>query len=298
MQNAPLRPVRAAERFIPTRLLDFLLDLERTRSTDDVWELLLKLAHGLDMTVVDYVYATDHRNWERAQFIRTTFDSKWLDHVRQFPHIRHTSNFRMHGVNYLTPLMVGTAYLDEQGDITPEKHRHIHLSAQMGLEAGVAFPLRMGSPGQAALLAFGGRFSRDEFDAIMAQHGWTLHAAALSAHARYTELFKSEFIERNQLTEKQKDLITLVGQGLMDKQIAYELGISFSAVRQRLTTVQQKTGAQNRAELAALAMRLGLVADPLLRSHDDELTVFLTMGDGKSGVETRPTHPPSATAAE
>ncbi|MEC3862512.1 LuxR C-terminal-related transcriptional regulator [Mesobacterium sp. TK19101] len=296
MTNQRTRPVAGTERFIPQHLLEFLVSLETTRSTNDVWDLILELAQSLRLTVVDYVYATDFRNWEQAQFIRTTFDSTWLDYVKQFPHIRHTSNFRMHAVHKLTPIMVGPAYLDEMGDISPEKRRHVMLSAKMGLQAGVGFPLRMGDPGQAAVLAFGGDFTRAEFDALMAEHGWTLHAAALSAHTRYTELFKAEFIERNELTEKQKELVRLVGQGLMDKQIAHELGISFSAVRQRLAAVQQKTGAQNRADLAALAMRVGLVADPLIRDHRDDLTVFLSMGDGKTGREVRPE--PPATAAE
>lgn len=279
-------PVRDTEKFIPIELLDFLTRLETTVKTDDVWALILGLASDLGLSAVDYVYATDYRNWEKAQFIRTTFDSRWLDYVRQFPHIRYTSNFRMHGCRYLTPVRVGLAYLDDMGPVCADKRRHLELSAQMGMEAGVAFPLRMGDPGQAAILAFGGRYSREEFNALLAEHSWTLHAAALSAHARYTELFKVEFIERNQLTDKQKELIMLVGQGLMDKQIAHLIGISFSAVRQRLSAVQQKTGAQNRADLAALAARVGLVPDPLLRGNDD-LTVFLSTGDGKTGSEVR-----------
>ncbi len=290
--------VRGTETFLPERLLAFLLKLERTQSTDAVWELILSLAEELGLPVVDYVYATDFRNWEQAQFIRTTFTSDWLEYVRQFPHIRYTSNFRMHGCRYLTPVKLGQAYFDLMGEISPDKRRHLSLSAKMGLEAGVGFPLRMGDPGHAALLAFGGDYTAAEFDGLLAEHGHTLHAAALSAHTRYTELFKVEFIERNQLTDKQKELLRLVGQGLMDKQIAYQLGVSFSAVRQRLATVQQKTGAQNRADLAALAARVGLTPDPLLKAHSDHLTVFLSTGDGKTGTEVRRPEPGPPAAAE
>ena len=289
--------LKGTEHFIPKRLLDFLLRLEATETTGEVWEAILSLARPLNLTVVDYVYATDFRNWEQAQFIRTTIDSRWFDYLRQYPHIRHTSAFRMHGCRYLTPVMVGMEYLDEMGEITPDRRRHVEIGADFGFRAGIAIPLRTGDPGQAALIVLGGDFSRAAFDTLLAGHGWTLHAAMLSAHARYTELFKLEFIERNHLTEKQKDMLRLVGQGLMDKQIAYQLGISFSAVRQRMSTVQQKTGAQNRADLAALAARLGLVADPLLRAHTDDLTVFLCTGDGKTGTEVhRPGACPPATA--
>jgi len=291
-------PLRDTETFLPPRLLDFLLQLERASSTDSVWEIILQFAKWLELPVVDYVYATDFRNWEQAQFIRTTFSSRWFEHVKQHAHIRNTSNFRMHGCRYLTPIKVGPAYLDLMGEISPQKRRHVELAAEMGLRAGVAFPLRMGDPGHAALLAFGGPFSAETFDAFLEVHGHALHIAALTAHARYTELFKTEFIERNQLTQKQKELLRLVGQGLMDKQIAHALGISFSAVRQRLATVQQKTGAQNRADLAALAARVGLVPDPLLKAHEEDLTVFLSTGDGKTGTEMRRSTTGSSEAAE
>ena len=290
MEHFDGTPLRDTEKFLSERLLAFLLGLERARSTDMVWALILDLANGLGLTVVDYVYASDFEDWQQVQFIRTTFDSRWFDNLARYPHIRQTSNFRMHGCRYLTPVLIGPAYFDQMGEISSEKRRHILLSSEMGLEAGVAFPLRMGDPGQAALLAFGGRFTREGFDALMREHGATLQIAALTAHSRYTELFKMEFLERAALTGKQVELIRLVGRGMMDQQIAHELGISFSAVRQRLATVQAKTGATNRADLAAIAARIGLVPDPLLKPWENELTVFLSTGDGQTGVENAPSH--------
>ncbi len=60
----------------------------------------------------------------------------------------------------------------------------------------------------------------------------------------------------------------LIGQGLQDKQVAFELGVSISAVRQRMNHLLDKTGRQSRAELAALAMSLGILPDPLNRPGD------------------------------
>ena len=291
-------PLRGTEKFIPTRLLDFLLNLEKSTSTEDVWTQLVQLGADLGLDVVDYVFANDFRNWEKTQFIRTTIDSRWFDLIERFPHMRYTSNFRTHGCRFLTPMMVGPAYLDDMGPLSEDKRRHVELSAKMGLQAGLAIPLRMESPNQAAMLTFGGQINRASFDAILDEHGWTLHAAALSAHTRYSELFRREFTDRNHLTEKQNELICLVGQGLMDKQIAYELGISFSAVRQRLASVQQKTGAHNRAHLAALAMRAGLVPDPVLDDDCDQKTVLLATGDGMRNTELPSTSTVQDTAAE
>ena len=256
MKHPDGKDIQAMERHVPDPLLDFLLVLEGTKSTDDVWLAILDFAKGFGLSSVDYVYASDFRNWKRAQFIRTTYDSEWLEYLKQFPHLRKTSNFRMHAVHYLTPVMTGEAYIDEYGQVSEDKRRHSRLSRKMGFNAGVSIPLRTGDPGHAATLSMGGALSREEFDAIWAEHGWAIHAGILTAHVRYAAFFKAEFIERNHLTEKHKELITLVGKGYLDKQIAHELGVSFSAVRQRLITVQQKIGVQNRADLAAVAAKI------------------------------------------
>ena len=200
--------------------------------------------------------------------------------------MRRTSNFRTHAVHYLTPVVTGAANLDQYEDLCEDRRRHMALNREMGFNAGISIPLRMGDEGHAAVLSIGGPMNREAFDAIWAEHGWAIHAGALSAHVRYAVFFKAEFIERNQLTEKHKELITLVGKGYLDKQIAHALGISFSAVRQRLIAVQEKIGVQNRADLAAVAARIGLVPDPLLKKHEDTLTVFLSTGNGKTGEET------------
>lgn len=277
--------VRPMERHVPEPLLEVLIALEATKTTEEVWQVILSFAKSFGLTCVDYVYASDYRNWERAQFIRTTCDSVWLDYLKQFPHLRKTSNFRMHAVHYLTPVMTGIAYIDDYEPVCDDKRRHIELTREMGLNAGVAIPLRTGDPGHAATITVGGMLGRAEFDALWAENGWALHAGLLTAHLRYAAFFKSEFVDRNHLTEKHKELITLVGKGYLDKQIAHELGISFSAVRQRLITVQEKIGVQNRADLAAVAAKIGLVPDPLLKTHEDQLTVFLSTGDGKTGEE-------------
>lgn len=289
MKNRTIREIQPTEMIGPPLLRKFLVHLETVETTDDVWNLLLELCHEMGLSALDYVYATDFRNWQQAQFIRTTASSKWLDYVRKYPTIRQTSVFRRHCVHYLTPVLCGPAHIEMMGDVSEAMRIHGEATKnEVGMNAGISFPLRMDDPGQAASLAWGGPHDRFEFAEVIREHGWTMHAASLSAHTRYTELFKAEFIERNELTEKQRELIKLVGKGLMDKQIAHELDISFSAVRQRLARVQSKTGVQNRAELAALAMRVGLVPDPLLRPHSSDLTVFLSMADGKTGAERIP----------
>jgi len=286
MKNEHLRMVKPQESLAPERLTRFLMQLETTHSSQDVWELIVELSQGLGLGLVDYVCATDYRDWEKAQFIRTTAGSEWIDFARDNPNIRRMSYFRTHAVRYLTPIYVGIGYA-ELYQPSPDRLEIMKLSEKVGLKTGIGIPLRMSDPGQAAILLFGGKMERAEFETLMAREGWTLHAAALSAHTRYMELFRAEFVTRNRLSEKQRELITLVGQGFLDKQISHTLGISVSAVRQRMASALTRTGAANRAELAAMAMRVGLVPDPTLKPHDADLTVFLSTGDGRCGIEAK-----------
>lgn len=288
------RLINQYETIAPARLTRFLAQLEHAQTSEEVWTLLVALGCAVDLPLVDYVCATDYRDWEKAQFIRTTVDASWIDHARQNPNIRKMSYFRTHAVAALTPIYVGIEYA-QMYDPSPERYEIMELSASMGLRSGIGIPLRMPEPGQAAILIFGGGMKRAAFERLMHSEGWTLNAAALAAHMRYMELFNAEFFERNKLSDKQRELVTLIGQGMLDKQIGHELGISVSAVRQRMASVLARTGAANRAEIAALAMRVGLVPDPTLKSHKDNLTVFLSTGTGETGLETRRPYAPKMT---
>ena len=99
--------------------------------------------------------------------------------------------------------------------------------------------------------------------------------------------FGREFPERNRITPKQLELLELIGAGLQDKQIADRLRVSVSAVRQRLSALSQNTGMTSRAELAALAMSLGVLPDPLNRPGDAEAQILVEMDEG--GAVLRPT---------
>ena len=51
----------------------------------------------------------------------------------------------------------------------------------------------------------------------------------------------------------------MVRDGLRVKQIAYELGVSEGAVKQRLKNAKLKLGAQTGAQAAAMASEFGLI---------------------------------------
>ncbi|MEV5408550.1 response regulator transcription factor [Thermopolyspora sp. NPDC052614] len=65
---------------------------------------------------------------------------------------------------------------------------------------------------------------------------------------------------REQLTEREMDVVRLVARGRTNQEIAAELFVSLSTVKTHLGSVQAKLGARNRVEIAAWAWECGLVA--------------------------------------
>ena len=61
------------------------------------------------------------------------------------------------------------------------------------------------------------------------------------------------------LTPREREILTLVGTGLSNAQIATELFISVSTVRSHLDRIRDKTSCRRRADLTRLALQVGLV---------------------------------------
>jgi NarL family two-component system response regulator LiaR len=62
------------------------------------------------------------------------------------------------------------------------------------------------------------------------------------------------------LTDREREVLALVVEGLSNLQIARQLDISLSTARFHVSTILSKLGAANRAEAAALAVRRHLVS--------------------------------------
>ncbi len=66
-------------------------------------------------------------------------------------------------------------------------------------------------------------------------------------------------VEPDRLTERELDVLRLVTQGLRNKEIAARLGITENTAKFHLKNILEKLHAQSRTELAARAVREGLV---------------------------------------
>jgi len=280
----PVRELVEAECYVPELLQGFITRLEATEHSRDVWRLIVALGRELNLPFIDFIAASNFRDWRKTLFIRTSYDSSWLQGVNDDPDVRRWSYFRSHAMHFLTPIAVGLEFVDEYRQIPKARVAVLKAAAEKGMRSGFSIPLRLYAPPQSALITFSGDLSKRRMIAVIQAHGWTLNTAALMAHQRYAQLFSLEFTERNHITAKQMELIELIGLGLQDKMIADRLGVSVSAVRQRMQTLLANTGLKSRAELAALAMFIGILPHPFNNPVADQETL-IEMDTG--GVRTR-----------
>jgi DNA-binding NarL/FixJ family response regulator len=70
---------------------------------------------------------------------------------------------------------------------------------------------------------------------------------------------KLPFVSKGSFTKIQIDVLTLIGKGYTDKEIADKLCISIHALRHRKDSISLKAGIERKRQLSALAQKLGLV---------------------------------------
>lgn len=68
--------------------------------------------------------------------------------------------------------------------------------------------------------------------------------------------------ERDELTIREREILTLVSAGLSDKLIAVRLRLARSTVSNHMSVILLKLQTKNRAEAVAVAMRNGLIDNP------------------------------------
>ena len=278
------RKMLRAEQAIPDQLSQFLVDLEATQSSVDVWKMIVALGRSVGLPNIDFICANSFANWRKTLFIRTSYDSRWLNDVNQDLDVAKWSYFRSHALEHITPITVGYEFVDSYHKLPESRLEVLREAARRGLRSGFSIPLRQGIPPRAAMISFMGDHPREACEQIINTHGWTLNVAAMNAHQRYMAHFHAEFAERNQITDKQSHLLELIGRGLLDKQIADELNISISAIRQRMETLMRRTGMSNRTELAALAMSMGMLPDPFHGPEGQEYEISIEI-DGMPTIE-------------
>lgn len=72
------------------------------------------------------------------------------------------------------------------------------------------------------------------------------------------------------LTPQQFRVLTMIAEGLLNKQIAYDLGVSEATVKAHMTAIMRKLGVNNRTQVALAASQLAVDPGVMQPLPDDE----------------------------
>jgi NarL family two-component system response regulator LiaR len=140
-----------------------------------------------------------------------------------------------------------------------EQHRRVQIVALTSFESGtlVRSALRAGAIGY--LLK---DVAIDDLaEAIRAAHAGKGSLAPAAARGLVAEVQQPQE-PGSDLTDREREVLALVVEGMSNLQIARQLSISLSTARSHVSTILSKLDASNRAEAAAQAVKRGLVGQP------------------------------------
>lgn len=117
-------------------------------------------------------------------------------------------------------------------------NRHVDSALALAARSGVLGPLLVAGPTVDSLLS---KYIRDG-----GTHGdLAQEVLAQRANARFTD-------RRGKLTDREREVLTLLAEDLSQQQIAAELGVSINTVKTHARTIYRKLGVANRREAAAV----------------------------------------------
>ncbi|MFM5885072.1 MAG: helix-turn-helix transcriptional regulator [Novosphingobium sp.] len=90
------------------------------------------------------------------------------------------------------------------------------------------------------------------------------------------------------LTEKQREVLSLVAEGMTSKEIARKIGISESAVNQRIEVIRQRLGGLPRTQIARLYRRMSTVVFTVPSSNPVTGKSIQLLGDGIGAQGSEP----------
>jgi DNA-binding NarL/FixJ family response regulator len=100
-------------------------------------------------------------------------------------------------------------------------------------------------------------------DVVRSVHGGQVYVPPALAYALLRELTQPRQPEPlAELTDREREVLGLVAQGLSNYQVGQRLGLAEKTVKHYMTTVMAKLGVRSRVEAALLAARAGLGAPP------------------------------------
>jgi len=149
--------------------------------------------------------------------------------------------------------------LRELGFETPFVFLTMHADPELAAEA-----IEAGASGYVLKASAGEELVRAIFEVLAGRTYVTPTLAArtirASAHRAHGGASAAHATPETTLTQKQREILTRVAQGLRSKQIAFELGLSVRTVESHKYAIMQEFGVHSTVELVRKAAHAGLIA--------------------------------------
>lgn len=108
----------------------------------------------------------------------------------------------------------------------------------------------------------------EAIDAVLAGDRWA-PASALKAPAAGAEEHDAAQRVRD-LTPQQFRVLQMLGDGLLNKQIAYQLGVSEATIKAHMTAILRKLGASNRTQAVLIAGKLAIDPEAVMPPPEED----------------------------
>ena len=105
-------------------------------------------------------------------------------------------------------------------------------------------------------------------DAVLAGDRWAPPAALKAPAANADEHDAAQRVR--ELTPQQFRVLQMLGDGLLNKQIAYELNVSEATIKAHMTAILRKLGASNRTQAVLIAGRLAVDPEAVVPPVDED----------------------------
>ncbi|MBL8261749.1 MAG: response regulator transcription factor [Xanthomonadaceae bacterium] len=107
----------------------------------------------------------------------------------------------------------------------------------------------------------------EAIDAVLAGDRWAPPAALKAPAAPAEEHDAAQRVR--ELTPQQFRVLQMLGDGLLNKQIAYELGVSEATIKAHMTAILRKLGASNRTQAVLIAGKLAVDPEAVMPPPED-----------------------------
>jgi DNA-binding CsgD family transcriptional regulator len=257
-----LRNAKPFERVFPDLLTDFMTEVNFTTNAEEVFQLLLKAANQVGFFLVVYEYCHDIEAPDAQIFTRSNLPSAMIKLEKWIGGSPEASYGRRHCREKWTPGVAGHAYSDMYPH-EPKYRRKLRMASFVpGVKSGFGVPLRSPNRHSRAGLSFSGKLDREACNQVVEQHGGVLTAIAWAAHTRILQHMSEIYVPKDPLTERQIKYVRCLAEGMLDKQIAHVMDISYSGVRKHQEAVAQKLNVSRRTDIVTAARRAGILSEP------------------------------------